>query len=264
MVPADRRRAFSMIEVLFVLGLIALALGFLLPVVQRVREAAARSQSANNEKQQALAFHNFHDVFKKFPFNGTAGTFGDPMAPGSGSWAYQILPFIEQENAFKRPKDAFENLVFAVYRCPARDRAGFTSEGKLHGSTTDYAINTWINDPKNGAVAVADRRTTFINITDGTSNTILLGELAMRPSDYHAKDAGEGRESFFFGGTLGTGRNQGKHVHDGPMSATNQFGSPFRQGTNFALCDGSVRFIAFTFDLRPALTPDGGEAFAFE
>ena len=82
MTQSNRSRpAFSMIEVLFVLGLLALLLAFLAPAVQKVREAAARTQSANNEKQQALGCHAFHDTFRKFPFNGTAGTFGDPAHP---------------------------------------------------------------------------------------------------------------------------------------------------------------------------------------
>ncbi|MFO0968842.1 MAG: DUF1559 domain-containing protein [Gemmataceae bacterium] len=255
-----RRPAFSMIEVLFVLGLIAMLLAFLFPAVQKVREAAARTQCQNNEKQQALGCHAFHDTFKRFPFNGTAGTFGDPAAPGSGSWVYQILPFVEQQPAFQRPKDAL-NSSFAVFLCPARGRIGATTEGKMHGAVSDYAINTWLNDPKNGGVSGADRPTKITNITDGTSNTLLIGELAMRPADFQKREAGEGRESIFFGGTLGTGRNQSKAVLDGPKSETNQFGSPFRNGTNFAFCDGSVRFIVFSFDLRPALTPDGGEVF---
>lgn len=257
MTRPSRRAAFSMIEVLVVLGLLGLLFALFAPAVAKVRSAAARTQSMNNMKQQAIGCHAFHDVFRKFPFNGTAGTFGDPKTPGSGSWAFQILPFMEQQAAFQRPKDVTE-VVFAVYRCPGRARAGLASEGKFKGPQTDYAVNCWLNDTKNGSLSAADAKCTLARVTDGTSNTILIGELALKPQDYAARDAAEGRESFLFGGLAGSGRNAGKHVPDGPDSAPSRFGGPFPGGTLFAMCDGSVRFVAFRKDVNLALRPDDG------
>lgn len=257
MIRQAKRAAFSMVEVLVVLGLLGLLFALFAPAINKVRGAAARSQSTNNLKQIALAFHNFHDVFNKFPFNGTPGSFGDSKTPGSGSWGFQILPFLEQTPAFQRPKEAIGTRI-PVFLCPGRGRHGVASEGKLIGPQTDYALNCWINDTRNGSMSAADTNARFARVTDGLSNTLLVGELALKPQHYQARDAAEGRESFFFGGTAGSGRSAGKHVPDGPDSAANRFGSPFPGGTLFALGDGSVRVVAFGRDLTPGLRPDDG------
>lgn len=255
------RSAFSMIEVLVVLGLIAFALALILPAIQRIREAAARAQDMNNQKQLVLGAHNFLDTFRKFPFNGTKGSFANPKDQDSGSWIYQLLPFIEQENLFRNPK-AGENVVIPILLCPGRARQGLVTDGKFKGPVSDYAINTWINDPVNGTLSLPSRKPGITDITDGTSNTIFMGQLSLRTTDYAKTDGGEGRETIFVGGTMGTGRNQPRHFNDGPdIDFANRFGGPFRGVTIFGLCDGSVRTIPITFDLRPALTPNGGEPF---
>src|SRR3954463_2761175 len=99
------RRGFTLIELLVVIAIIAILIALLVPAVQKVREAAARTQSVNNLKQIGLAFHSFHEVHKRLPFNGAnAGNYkamavgGDPM---SGSWGFQILPFLDQQAMFR-------------------------------------------------------------------------------------------------------------------------------------------------------------------
>src|ERR1044071_9875049 len=93
-----RATGFTLIELLVVIAIIAILIALLVPAVQKVREAAARTQSTNNLKNIGLSFHGFHDANKRLPFNGTRDAVaGDNK---SGSWAFQILPFIDQNRMF--------------------------------------------------------------------------------------------------------------------------------------------------------------------
>src|SRR5438128_8454228 len=89
-----RGRGFTLIELLVVIAIIAILIALLVPAVQKVREAAARTQSINNLKQIMLACHNHHDTLKALPFNGQGVAFNS--TPFTGSWAFQVLPYIEQ------------------------------------------------------------------------------------------------------------------------------------------------------------------------
>ena len=90
-----RRQALTLIELLVVIAVIAILIALLVPAVQKVRYMAAQTQSTNNLKQCALAAHAYHDVWKCLPFNGVASATNTDHT--SGSWAYQVLPYIDQQ-----------------------------------------------------------------------------------------------------------------------------------------------------------------------
>jgi len=97
LLPRRSRIAFTLIELLVVIAIIAILIALLVPAVQKVRSAAARSQCANNLKQCALGLHNYHDQNKVLPPGSADGPFGgDAWANDRSNWLHYILPFVDQ------------------------------------------------------------------------------------------------------------------------------------------------------------------------
>jgi prepilin-type N-terminal cleavage/methylation domain-containing protein len=279
----EQRLGFSLIELLVVMAIVALMIGLMVPAVQKVREAAARIQCENNLKQVGIAMHCFHDVHGFFPNNGgyaaqpyTIGTgpcawgVGDPNLPPllqRGSWAFSLLPYVEQDNVFKT---ANISAPVRTYMCPSRGRqnpqvcpagdplwAGwcYDSAGRNPWSKTDYAANSYVCVGRGDALGIR-------NITDGASNTILVGEKSIDPRAYNT-GGWYWDEPIFSGNNGGCARNGVCVYRDGPgVNFPNNWGSAHVASTRFLFADGSVHKVSFgisTAVLHAYLTPRGGE-----
>src|SRR5215211_5788042 len=122
---SKRRDAFTLIELLVVIAIIAILVGLLVPAVQRVRAAAARTQCLNNLKQMGIAIHMHYDAQKVFPTGGTTPWAGvtytssgvpERAARQSVNWGFQILPYIEQDAVYRAPNPW--QYTIPIYNCP--------------------------------------------------------------------------------------------------------------------------------------------------
>jgi prepilin-type N-terminal cleavage/methylation domain-containing protein len=256
------RRAFTLIELLIVIGIVALLVGLILPAVQRVRESAARADCLNRIRNNGLAVLNYESAHGRLPPGGVQGPFAPAGAPDGvshGMWPL-VLGFLDQKPVadlyhLDKPFDDPANrpataALIRVLMCPGLDPARTQQWDTPPGvaGVADYApveVNPFLADialidavgnfepalPVNGTVRLTD-------VTDGTSNTLLLVEAAGRPGMAWCDPAL-------------------------PVSLRFVFGvGPHRLGAHVTLCDGSARFVRESVGLRllaKLATRSGGE-----
>jgi prepilin-type N-terminal cleavage/methylation domain-containing protein/prepilin-type processing-associated H-X9-DG protein len=305
-------RAFTLIELLVVIAIIAILIGLLLPAVQKVREAAARLKCQNNLKQIGIAMHAYHDAMNEFPaprgvtkagqFVSSLATAGSLFVPGYGDqniggWMYRLLPYVEQSNLHAQ---ALGGATFAaaqaklisvwgssvpLYQCPSDPRAGQQYvEGTVKYNLTGYAGVTGTDEAgtggnaKNGLFAVGSASSgpkisvRIASVTDGTSNTVAVGE---RPPSadlrwgrwFHADThsllgyPNFATNSMFTNIPCITPRLYDADKLNDPCAWTHYW-SVHSGGANWLLADGSVRFLGYASGQKvlPALaTIAGGE-----
>jgi len=310
----SRRRGFTLIELLVVIAIIAILIALLLPAVQQAREAARRMQCKNNLKQIGLALHNYESSFTVFPPSSTSPNgygpwylaFGTPITDPKmhlHSFASLILPYIDQANTYNAidynqsalapVNQLIASQIFPFYRCPSYSGKDFSGD-TLYTSVVGYNRFAIRNYVALGAVSVAElapgakptgilypgSRTGFRDITDGTSNTVMLVETRDEDAMVWIDGAGASIMSRwvdptafappFFGGAT-NGINYTPYFSGGfpPGPPLNNplnylYGPSSRHvgGAHHLLGDGAVRFISqninvLTYDAL--VTRAGGE-----
>jgi prepilin-type N-terminal cleavage/methylation domain-containing protein/prepilin-type processing-associated H-X9-DG protein len=295
----EQRGGFTLIELLVVIAIIAILIGLLLPAVQKVREAAARMKCSNNLKQIGLALHSYHDANNRFPPGGTGPNVGPFVAPvgmtGSIGYTVYILPYEEQDNVFRQmntavdynqdPNLAVAPLLIPIYQCPS---AVITESTYVTGKTNHYqgvagpkGTNPQTGQPyaatnptglhggfSNQGVLGPNTRVTIGAITDGTSNTLLVGELSWKDANcYRPWTRGWDSDA------MAASKNVTNPMNAVPYNGSSNFndvsfGSQHAGGgANFLLADGSVRFLRQSIDInayKAAASRDGGETLGLD
>jgi prepilin-type N-terminal cleavage/methylation domain-containing protein/prepilin-type processing-associated H-X9-DG protein len=296
-----RRKGFTLIELLVVIAIIAVLIGLLLPAVQKVREAASRMKCQNNLKQMSLACHTHHDAIGQFPSAGRQDAYGSrqgyigPAPTQRWSWMYQILPYIEQANAHDQTVDANVRLTaIQMLNCPSRRPP--TVVGAI--ILSDYAgnagitwcpaddVSTWtgsiIPGLLNNLTPVPPVK--IASITDGTSNTLLLGEKFVATDQYTTGGEWGDNNGWNHGNSWITTRNATHQPRQDTLSSTatqeqpvpnynapgingrcgpwglgpasggggyyDYWGSPHPGGFNASMADGSVRSVSYSIDIQ--------------
>jgi prepilin-type N-terminal cleavage/methylation domain-containing protein/prepilin-type processing-associated H-X9-DG protein len=309
---------FTLIELLVVIAIIGILIALLVPAVQKVREAAARTQCVNNLKQLALAAHNHHDTRKRFPagvnlpiskasgavfptnFLYTSGKIGNPPAPNAFiSWTEALFPYFEQDNlqrALNLTVREYGNClgqnstgaqIVEILMCPSDPMKDPVTTYTTGGNTYYFGMNSYganggtrswyISNMTTDGMFWINSRVRIADVIDGASNTLLFGEryhhdpvyTAMAslggwawanynaPQDYILSTPVPVNFQLAPGTTLGAPF----FPEDNRVCA---FGSGHPGGANFALADGSVRFLTLIANtdlpvLQALSTRAGGE-----
>jgi prepilin-type N-terminal cleavage/methylation domain-containing protein len=283
------RPAFTLVELLVVLAIIGVLLALTASAVQRVRSTAARILCADRLRQLGLALHAYHGTHSVFPPGTTRDLEGGEHR--NMSWHTRILPYLEQDTLWKRSLDAYAieprfsypphpfAVALSVFECPTDPRAGAPARfGKGQRGLTSFLGVEGTDYTRQDGVLFVDSRTRLTDITDGTSNTLLVGERPPSPDNafgwwYAGLGQLDGNGSAdmvlgaleycagFFAPDCAGGPYQ---YGPGELSTTCDmfhFWSLHPGGAHFVMADASVQFLSYSAkDILPALaTRAGGE-----
>jgi prepilin-type N-terminal cleavage/methylation domain-containing protein/prepilin-type processing-associated H-X9-DG protein len=293
-----RRAAFTLIELLVVIAIIGVLIALLVPAVQQVRAAAARTQCQNNLKQVGLALQSYHDLTKSFPpgYNSGYDSQGNDTGPGWG-WAAYILPQLEQQALYSsinlaQPIEAAVNAPARVtpvvgYLCPVdvatptwtvsqHDLAGNPTATICTVASASYIGVFGVSEPgvDGEGIFFRDSKISMKDVTDGTSTTVMVGERYQLWCEATWVGAVTGATQvpppqspagFEVGNSAGMilGHTfEGTGGPGSPGTEINGFASQHNQGAHFLFVDGHVQFLETSMDhnLYKALsTRAGGE-----
>jgi len=284
------RHGFSLIELLVVIAIIAILVGLLVSAVQKAREAAALVACKNNLKQLGLAMHLYHDSNSTFP----AGYYASGPYEHTG-WQLQLLPYLEEDSLWNQsinfltasPGDTDSNafpaagFIAKVFVCPSNTRPLTDIYGGVTYELSSYmgCAGTSSNNPiAADGIFFSGAQVSIGEITDGTSNTIAVGERPATGDLYYGwgfspygTGAGDGdtvigSRDVALAGILGDlPTNVGLQNPRDPTGTAEVDGAHFWSfhsgGANFLFCDGSVQFLPYAANsILPQLsTRAGGE-----
>ncbi|GAA4439404.1 DUF1559 domain-containing protein [Bremerella cremea] len=284
MYSKSNRTGFTLVELLVVIAIIGVLIALLLPAVQQAREAARRMSCSNNQKQLGLALHNYHDTHGTFP---PMIILPDPATTPAWGWSALVLPMLEQGNiheslqvgrlsltasAATTEGQTILNQSLDAFKCPSDARSVEASPRSVSGVALGLSSYPGVNgigprayyrDQGNqvNAAGIFNERNKgcgFRDITDGSSNTMMIGErhykLPYNTNDTYTLWAGTTNASMHDSGYYGSMEVAGTTGY--PMNEVDATNWQFRHwfsslhpgGAMFAFGDGSVHFLSETID----------------